>query len=154
MTKSSAESFITVIEEVLKNSPSESIFVCNVNPLRTGLSLYRMIRDLMTEHNFSETHVESILDNLQDQMVNMLTSYKDSDQLLFLIEQVDFEGHDLFWYLDELDLFKILGCQIMDKVIQETWQGHVEIKNSIFDYSTSYNLLYDRYDLYTSDKLF
>jgi len=42
----------------------------------------------------------------------------------------------------------------MDKVIQETWQGHVEIKNSIFDYSTSYNLINDKYDLFTSDQIF
>jgi len=110
MTKSYAEKFITIIEQVLRSCPSESIFVCNVNPLRTGLSLYRMLQDLLADHNFSETHVECILETLQNQMVDMLISYRDSDQLLFLIEQCDFEGHDLFWYLDELDLFKILGC--------------------------------------------
>jgi hypothetical protein len=47
----------------------------------------------------------------------MLEMYNDADDLMHLVEAPDFEGNDIFWYLDEYSLFDILDCRIMDKVI-------------------------------------
>jgi hypothetical protein len=49
--------------------------------------------------------------------------YKDPEELMFLVEAPDFEGNDIFWYLDEYSLFSILDCRIMDRVIQKKWIG-------------------------------
>ena len=65
----------------------------------------------------------------------MLEMYNDADDLMHLVEAPDFEGNDIFWYLDEYSLFDILDSRIMDKVIQKKWIGwfivalNLELKN-------------------------
>ena len=80
--------------------------------------------------------------------------YNDTDELMILVEQIDYEGHDCFWYLDEYNLYSILDCRMMDRVIQKKWTGIFDLNSDMMDYSTSTSILHDTYKLFSSDRLF
>ena len=91
---------------------------------------------------------------LCDQIVKVLDMYNDPEDLLVLVEEIDYEGNDCFWYLDEYDLYSLMGCRIMDRVIQKKWNGKYEINATIQDYSTAFTLMRDRYTLFATDWVF
>jgi hypothetical protein len=73
---------------------------------------------------------------------------------MILVEQIDYQGHDCFWYLDEYDLYSLLDSRMMDRVISKKWEGKFDVNSGIMDYSTA-NLLYnDKFKLYATDRLF
>lgn len=147
--------FLRTIDEALDYSAENSIFRHNMNPLRVGLILYKLIQDLHDAFGFSENLRSQILTKISASTAMMLSSYKDSKKLLYLIQQKDYTNHNLFWYMDEYDLFEILDCQIIDQVIQKLWNGeHVSINCDVLEYSTAYNVLMDKFKLYTSESLF
>lgn len=47
----------------------------------------------------------------------MLEMYNDPDELEILVDAIDYDGKDFFWYLDNFSLYKILDCRIMDRII-------------------------------------
>ena len=47
----------------------------------------------------------------------MLDMYNDPVEVLSLAELTDYEGNDMFWYLDEFDLYSLLDSRIMDRII-------------------------------------
>ena len=49
-------------------------------------------------------------EKINEQLVSVLETYNDPDEVIILAEQTDFEGNDCFWYLDEFNLFEILAC--------------------------------------------
>lgn len=73
---------------------------------------------------------------------------------MILVEQTDYEGNDLFWYLDEYNLYGILDSRIMDQVIQKKWNGKYDINKTAYDYSTPYTLLVDKYKIFATDTIF
>ena len=84
----------------------------------------------------------------------MLEMYNDADDLMHLVEAPDFEGNDIFWYLDEYSLFDILDCRIMDKVIQKKWIGPYTLNSVFLDTSVSYTLLTDKFGIFATDRVF
>lgn len=58
---------------------------------------------------------------MQESIVEAIRSaleiYNDPDELMILVEQRDYDGNDCFWYLDEYNLYSILDCRMMDRVI-------------------------------------
>jgi hypothetical protein len=84
----------------------------------------------------------------------MLEMYNDADDLMHLVETPDFEGNDIFWYLDEYSLFDILDSRIMDKVIQKKWIGPYTLNSVFLDTSVSYTLLTDKFGIFTTDRVF
>lgn len=80
--------------------------------------------------------------------------YNDPDELMVLAEQTDFDGNDCFWYIDKYDLYPILDCRIMDRIIQKKWNGRYDINATILDYSTSYTLMIDKFSLFATDWVF
>ena len=73
---------------------------------------------------------------------------------MFLVEQPDFQGKDSLWYLDEFDLYKLLDHKIIDRVMNEFWNGKgIDKNSSILDYSTSYNLYADKHQIMISDNV-
>ena len=78
----------------------------------------------------------------------MLDSYSDPVAFMYLVEQPDFQGKNCLWYLDEFDLYKLLDHPMVDNIMNEYWSGRkVDINSTIQEYSTSYNLLFDKHDL-------
>ena len=47
----------------------------------------------------------------------MLEMYNDPRDVLKMCEMTDYEGNGVFWYLDEFDLYNILDCRILDRII-------------------------------------
>lgn len=137
MNKSIAAKFMKVIESVLQEPASNSFLKNNTNPLRCGLMLYRVLVDVSQEHGYSEHSTNIMKETLDEQIVKMLEMYTDPDEMMILVEQTDYDGHDCLWYLDEYDMYSILDCRIMDRVIQKKWSGKYDVNSTIFDYSTS-----------------
>ena len=84
----------------------------------------------------------------------MLDMYNDPVEVLSLAELTDYEGNDMFWYLDEFDLYSLLDSRIMDRIIQKKWNGKYDINKTILDYSTSYTMAADVYSLFATDRVF
>jgi len=93
-------------------------------------------------------------DMVSEKLRQTLEMYNDPDDLMDMVEQTDYEGNDCFWYLDEYDMYSILDCRIMDRVIQKKWNGKFDINSNMMDYSTSYTLLLDKYGLFATDRVF
>lgn len=69
------------------------------------------------------------------------------------MKQTDYQGNDAFWYLDEYDLYSILDCRMVDRVIQKKWTGKYELNQTMMDFSTASKILTDKYKLFTKDRL-
>ena len=65
---------------------------------------------------------------------------------------------DSLWYLEHMDAFEIVQTNVIDRVMQELWQGPYDASGSLFATSTSYGIMthmndYDEYD-YEADYRF
>ena len=60
-----------------------------------------------------------------------------------LFTNPDYDGHNLFWYFDEFDLYEALNCRILDRIIVQKWYGKYDIDASFADFSTSYTMILD-----------
>ena len=154
MNRSLAARFMKIIEEVISNSAQESIFKHNINPMRVGLILYRVIDEVQKEYGYSEHSTDIMKETITEQIVKLLEIYNDVDELMHLVEQNDYEENDCFWYLDEFNIYSILDSRMMDRVITKKWQGRFDINSRLSDYSISYVLLQDRFGLFATDRLF
>lgn len=47
----------------------------------------------------------------------MLEMYIDPIEVLKLCNMVDYDGHNVFWYLDQFSLYNVLDCRILDRII-------------------------------------
>ena len=54
MNKVTASKFMKIIEEVINVPSSKSIFKNNINPMRVGLILYRVVEEVQQEYGYSE----------------------------------------------------------------------------------------------------
>lgn len=70
-----------------------------------------------------------------------------------LMEIPDIEGKDIIWYFYKFELFQLLDAKVMDKFINKKWKGRIETNNSFLDYSLSYNILQNKNEFFTSDKM-
>ena len=61
MSNDHVERLFKYVKEVLGEPAENSIFKKNVNPLRTGLMLYKLIKDLQIQFNYSEYTAQQIL---------------------------------------------------------------------------------------------
>lgn len=57
------------------------------------------------------------------------------------LKQVDLMNKDALYYLERLDAFKIMETHIMDRVMQEYWQGNLDAGGSFLSTSTAYGIL-------------
>lgn len=154
MNRKIAARIMKIFESVLNEAASNSVLKKNINPLRVGLMLYRLIDTIQNTFGYSEHTSKLMKELLSGQMRSVLEMYNDPDELMVLVEQTDYEGNDCFWYLDEYDLYNILDCRIMDRVIQKKWNGKYEINTTDLDYSTAYTLMVDKYQLFATDRVF
>jgi hypothetical protein len=53
MKKYQAEELMEIFDVVLKKPANESIFKQNINPLRVGLTMFKLIDDIQHEFNYS-----------------------------------------------------------------------------------------------------
>lgn len=116
--------------------------------------LYRLIDNITENFAFPLTTALYIKDNLRDQLIKVLDMYTDPNKVLRMVEMTDYEGNDMFWYLDEFNLYTLLDRSIMDRIIQRKWNGFYDVNATLLDYSTSYMMVNDIFNLFTSDNVF
>lgn len=93
-------------------------------------------------------------DILEWQLHILLEMYIDPDELMFLVSQPDYQGNDCFWFMDKYNLYNILDCRIMDRVISKKWTGKFEVNSAIMDYSTAWTMLKDKNSIFATDLVF
>ena len=107
-----------VFEEVIGNDANASIFRANINPLRLGLQLYKLIDEIAGSFGYSQYCCQQMKDDIEEQMAKVLESFSDIEDIINLLKLPDFEGRDCFWYLQQFPLFSVLEVKIMDKFIR------------------------------------
>lgn len=60
----------------------------------------------------------------------------------FQLRQVDLMNRDSLYYLERLDAFDIMETHIMDRVMQDYWQGNLDAGGSFFEVSTCFGILF------------
>ena len=50
-------------------------------------------------------------------------------------------NRDALYYLERLDAFEVMETHIMDRVMQEYWQGNLDAGGNFFETSTTYGIL-------------
>ena len=143
-----------IFDIVLKKPANESIYKQNINPLRVGLTMYKLIDDIQHEFNYSSFSSATMKSIITDHIVKILEIYKEPEEMIPLMERLDIDGNDCFWYLEKYEMFEILDSKIMDKFINEKWRGRQDINCDMFYYSTSYNLLNDPHQIYLTESVF
>ena len=66
----------------------------------------------------------------------------------------DYSGYDLYWYLDIFDMYDLLNCRILDRMIQAKWGGPHDVNAQMWDYSTSYVMATDPHGIFQTDLIF
>lgn len=107
--------------------------------------MFKILDEVQREYSYSEHSTNLMKEKVTEQLQQVLEIYNDPDEMMVLVELTDYDGNDCFWYLDEFDMYGLLDCRIMDRVIQKKWKGKYDINASIFDYSTSYVCLVDKH---------
>jgi len=62
-------------------------------------------------------------------------------QMKHQLRQVDLMNRDALYYLERLDAFEIMETHIMDRVMQEYWQGNLDAGGSFFGTSTAHGII-------------
>ena len=142
-----------IFEEILSEPAENSIFRQNINPLRVGLTLFKLIDDIQIQFNYSPYTSQFMKNQIEHQLKLIIDVYKEPNEIIDMMENQDIDGHNCFFYMQKYSLYHILDSKIMDKFIYDKWRGRVEFNSTIMDYSQAYNLLNEQHKLYQSDKL-
>ena len=83
-----------------------------------------------------------------------MDTYTEPAEVRYMIEMEDYEGHNMFWYLSNFNMYDLLDCRILDRIITQMWTGPYEINASMADYSTSYMLMTDKHNIFATEHWF
>ena len=75
-----------IFEEVLSEPAENSIFRQNINPLRVGLTLYKLIDDIQIEFNYSKYTSQFMKNKIEDQLKSIIDVYKNPNEIIDLME--------------------------------------------------------------------
>ena len=76
--------------------------------------LYNAIDTLDNKFNFSEYTANVLKTECESQLVKIMKVYDDPDAIAPVMDNLDIEGHDVFYYLIKFQMFMILECKIMN----------------------------------------
>ena len=153
MNKYQAVNFMKILEVALENKAQNSIFIHNVNPIRMGLNLYKLIDDLQRFSNYSNYCSSKMQEIILQKLIKILEIYDEVNDMETILEVPDHEGRNCFWFFLNYDLYKILDCKIIDKYISKKWDGRNDVNCTMLNYSTSYQIYNDQYELFESNEL-
>lgn len=99
MKKHQAEKIMKVFEEVLSEPAENSIFRQNINPLRVGLTLYKLIDDIQVTFSYSQYTSQFMKNKIESQLKSIIDVYKDPNEIINLMENQDIDGNSCFFYM-------------------------------------------------------
>lgn len=68
MNKHQATRFMKIIEQILNEPAKNSIFRNNINPLRVGLMLYKILDEVQKEYSYSEHSTNLMKEKVTEQL--------------------------------------------------------------------------------------
>ena len=92
MSKKQAFTLLKVLEGVIDESYENSVFYRNNNPIRVGLMVYKLLDDLHEKLDTSDGVTNSMKNLVKEKLLSIIEIYKDSEKVIPLFEQTDFEG--------------------------------------------------------------
>ena len=87
--------------------------------------IYKLLDDLHHKMDTSDGVTNTLKSTVQEKLVSIVNIYKDSEKVIPLLEQTDFEGQNCYTYLVKYNLNEVLNCSIMEQTIEEKWNGRV-----------------------------
>lgn len=154
MRKRQAIQLTEIVDSILDEPASNSIFKNNLNPIRVGLNLYKLIDDVSNEFNLKGFTTSQIKAKINEQLILVVDTYTNPNHIIPLVERLDLFGKDSLSYMVDYELFEIMRTKIFDKFIRDKWQGRMEIDFSLIQHSTAYNLIQNKYGLMSSPNMF
>jgi hypothetical protein len=70
------------------------------------------------------------------------------------MDSKDYLGQNMLSIISKSHLYKLLDTKIMDRIVHEKWDGVNNETHSLIAYSTSYQVVYDRFDVYKGSDWF
>lgn len=86
MTNKMAQSWLKIIEEVLGDCPNNSIYKHNINPIRTGLQLYKAITQVEESFDIPSQTIGALQATIEDQLCQVVQMYKCPLDILQIFE--------------------------------------------------------------------
>lgn len=86
MSRKQGFKLLKILEEVVDEPYENSIFYRNINPIRVGLMLYKLITDLHIKLQTSDGVTLSVLNKVRGKLVSIMEIYKDSEKVIPLFE--------------------------------------------------------------------
>mmetsp|Transcript_27176 Transcript_27176/g.41355 ORF Transcript_27176/g.41355 Transcript_27176/m.41355 type:complete len:179 (-) Transcript_27176:2259-2795(-) len=117
ISRKQGEKLCLAMQEILGESSENSLYRFNVNPFKLSLMLYRLADDLCDKYSQLEFLTDSMKETLRDQMLKIMSTFGGHREIVPIIESVDFNGNDCFWYLLKYQLYDVLNSQVIDQYI-------------------------------------
>ena len=117
MTRQEAFNLMRIIVMVVDEHAHDSIYRKNIAPVRVGLLLYKLIDEVTRTFGYSEPSANGLKQKVSETLISILDIYIDPKESHKLLCMPDYEGYDIFWYLDYFDMYDLLNCRILDRMI-------------------------------------
>ena len=98
----------------------------------------------------SHERIIKIQRTIEDQLCQVVKMYKDPSDIIKEFDQPDFVGKSSFHYIKEFDLHKLMNTDSLQELIEERWDGWLDLNYTVFEYSTAYKLFKDKYGFFKS----
>lgn len=126
----------------------------NLNPIRVGLLLYKVIDQVQQDANYSNYVTKIMKDKITEKILKILDIYESPEQIIPLAELPDIEGKKCFSYLLEYELYTILDTKLFDRYMIDKWQGWMDLNTSMIEFCTSFMILQNKHDHMRTNKMF
>lgn len=125
--------------------------VKNVNPIRVGFLMARVVVEVQKAFSMTENSVSGIKSSVASMVAQVMETFHSPQDVAPLLERNDLLGNDGYWYLNEFSFYEVMNTRLFDMLVNEKWAGRVEITHSLLDFSTSY-LLFSAHGIFSSNR--
>ena len=87
--------------------------------------------------------IDFVDEQLQEKFVAIYEFISDPDKLQILLEQQDFRGISVLQYLSQLKMYRFLQINHINRISSALWWSNQDITFSVFELSTSYDLVFN-----------
>jgi hypothetical protein len=153
MSRVQGQELTKILESMVSQSYEKNVFYKNINPIRTGLMVYKLVHDLHYHCDTADGVTTNLKQTVKEKLIGVVQTYKDAEAIIPLFEQTDFEGQNCYYYLSKFELSEILNCPILEQTIEEKWNGRTQVSCSFMDYSTPWTVFKDELKLFSYEKV-
>ena len=145
LTYAQIDRILTVIEErygEVEEDGSNQFILVNLNPIQTSVHLLKILDEIDNRYSVTGLRTSKLADTINAQAQSVLERLFYPQIMKYQLRQIDMMNRDSLFYLERLDAFDIMETHIMDRVMQEYWQGNLDVAGSFFETSTAYGILF------------